>query len=410
MTIDLTQARARPRWGAVALLAMGQTIAWAGLYYVFAALLLTWEQSLGWAKTELTLGLTAAVLVAAACAPLVGRLIDAGKGRWVLGLGTLGGAAALGLLSTAENSLAFVAIWMVIGVAQSASLYEACFAFVTRVTGDMARAAITRITLFAGLASAIAFPAGAVLADALGWRGAVLVFAAVVAAVGAPLQFFGATLLQRYAATPPTKLRRTEERAAVRAARLRPEFWLIAIAFPMMALNHGIMLNHFIPLLVERGIAEAMAVTAASVIGPMQVIGRLAMARLENRLGALSISMLAFGGVSCAALLLLAAGAAPLLVFAFAAMQGAAYGVTSILKPVVTAESLGRAAFGAIAGWLALPYLAGYAVAPHLGAILRETGNYDLVILAAASMGVVGLVCILALWWFRRSRSGSTGS
>ena len=102
MTIDLTEAQARPRWGAVALLAMGQTIAWAGLYYVFAALLLTWEQSLGWAKTELTIGLTAAVLVAAACAPLIGRLIDADKGRWVLGLGTLGGAAALALLSTAE--------------------------------------------------------------------------------------------------------------------------------------------------------------------------------------------------------------------------------------------------------------------------------------------------------------------
>ena len=37
------------------LLAIGQTLAWALIYYVFPALLLRWEQELGWSKADLTM-------------------------------------------------------------------------------------------------------------------------------------------------------------------------------------------------------------------------------------------------------------------------------------------------------------------------------------------------------------------
>ena len=47
----------------------------------------------------------------------------------------------------------------------------------------------------------------------------------------------------------------------------------MAMAFPLLAIKHGILIAHIIPLLVERGFAEATAVTAASIFGPMQVAG-----------------------------------------------------------------------------------------------------------------------------------------
>jgi hypothetical protein len=34
-------------------LAIGETLVWAGLFYIFAALLLSWERDLGWPKTGL---------------------------------------------------------------------------------------------------------------------------------------------------------------------------------------------------------------------------------------------------------------------------------------------------------------------------------------------------------------------
>ena len=59
-------------------LAIAETIIWATLYYLFPALLLEWEQDLGWSKTELAGAFTMALVVTALLAPFVGRLIDHG--------------------------------------------------------------------------------------------------------------------------------------------------------------------------------------------------------------------------------------------------------------------------------------------------------------------------------------------
>lgn len=382
---------------AVWMLAAGQTIVWAGLFYSFAALLLSWEEGLGWAKTDLALGLTAAVLVSAVLSPIAGRIIDAGNGRMLLTTGSLGGAVLLALLAGADSKASFIGLWALIGVAQAASLYEPCFAFVTRTLGKSARGAITRISLCAGFASTIAFPSGAWLADVLGWRGAVIVFAVAVATVGAPLMFAGATILHHGDRTQHKPEHHVTNRAAVRAAMARPAFWILAFSFPMIGLNHGLLLNHIIPILVDRGLEQALAVSVASVIGPMQVAGRLAMMRVEHRVSAVTMTVVCFGGITVASLLLLNAGASPLLAFGFAALQGAAYGLTNILKPVVTAETLGHAGFGSISGLLAVPYLASFAIAPFAGALLWQFGGYDLAITGAGAMAFLGLLAVAVL-------------
>ena len=73
---------------------------WAGMFYSFPALLLHWEQSLGWSKTELSGALHGfRCCYPRVCAPLVGRLIDRGHGALVLGASALTGALLLVLLS-----------------------------------------------------------------------------------------------------------------------------------------------------------------------------------------------------------------------------------------------------------------------------------------------------------------------
>ena len=54
-------------------------------------------------------------------------------------------------------------------------------------------------------------------------------------------------------------------------------------------------------------------------------------------------------------------------------------------------------AIGAIAGWLALPYLIGFAFAPHIGSLVWAVGGYDLVILSAGAAALLGVVCIVGL-------------
>ena len=392
------------------LLGFGETIIWACIFYVFAALLLTWEQELAWPKGDLTLGLTLAILAAALASPLAGRLIDAGHGRRVLGLGALTGAAGVAALSQAETVTVYLASWLVMGAAQAFCLYEPCFSIVTRAKGAQARPAITKITLVAGFASTVSFLSAAALVEATDWRTTALAFAAAAAFVAAPLLYFGAFLLEAAAGETLKPAPKAENKAALQAALRKPQFWIIALAFPLMALNHGILLNHIMPLLTERGIPVRTAVLVASTVGPMQVAGRIALMLIEKRVSSIGAMIFAFTVVLLASLLLMMAGASPLFAFGFAALQGGAYGLTSILKPAITAEFLGRTGFGAIAGWLALPYLVGFAFAPHVGSLIWQAGGYDLVIPATAGFAAMGVLCAMGLAMVGRAkaRSGRT--
>ncbi|MBK5926027.1 MFS transporter, partial [Rhodobaculum claviforme] len=272
---------------AIWLLAVGQTLGYAGLVYVFAALLVAWEADLGWSKTTLALGPALSILVSAGLATWAGRLVDRGHAVALLTGGACLGALALVALSMVQTPAQYLVVWAVIGVAHCACLYEVCFAFLVRRLGQAARGAIVRVTLVAGLASSIAFPVGAGLAQAFGWRGAVLAFAAGLAFGAAPASWIAGRRLRRQAARtpPPASETEAEGRAAFAAARRRPAFWLLAAAFGLIMTNHIMLVSFFIPLFMERGASPAMAVAAAATVGPFQVIGRLILALGEARVG-----------------------------------------------------------------------------------------------------------------------------
>jgi MFS family permease len=374
-------------------LAIAETIVWAAMFYSFPALILVWERDLGWSKTELSGALTLSLVVSAALAPVVGRLIDHGLGRFVFTGCALLGAVFLALLSRVTELWQFYLVWLGLGIAMSGALYEACFAVLTRAMGTRAKRAITLVTLVAGFAGTVSFPSAYVLVGVVGWRGAVLTFAVAVALVAAPLIWHGSRLAERgrgaqaHAASPRTREALRILRSAV--------FWLLAIAFSMIALEHGILLTHLLPLLDERGVHGETAILAASMIGPMQVAGRLAMIAAERHVSNLGIAVVCYLALGIAALALLGTVVVPTLLVAFVLFQGSGYGVTSIIRPVITAEFLGRKNFGVISGLLAVPFITATAAAPTVAAFVWEKGGYDRVILLALSAAGVGLVSLI---------------
>ena len=63
------------------------------------------------------------------------------------------------LLVHASHPVAYLAVWMLLGVAMSASLYDAAFATLGRIFGAGARQPITALTLAGGFASTVSWPA-----------------------------------------------------------------------------------------------------------------------------------------------------------------------------------------------------------------------------------------------------------
>lgn len=373
--------------------AIAETIVWASFYYLFPALLPEWERSLGWSRTELSTAFSAALVVSALMAPNVGHLIDRGLARFVFTGSAVLGALSLVALSQVTQFWQFFAVWVGLGVAMAGALYEACFAIVTRCMGGSAKRAITLITLVAGFAGTVSFPAAQAFVGLIGWRGAVLVFAAAVLLLATPLLWYGCRHADKR--SEETSAPEAGSPARVRQVLRSPTFWLLAFAFTCIAVEHGGIITHMLLILDDRGVHQEAAVLAASMIGPMQVTGRLAMMAAERYVSIVGIAIGCFTGMAGAALCLLFGGGSTGLIAAFVILHGAAYGVTSIIRPVITAEFLGRQGFGVVSGLIALPFMFGVAAAPTLTSLVWEAGGYDLVITLAVAVMILGLVGFL---------------
>jgi MFS family permease len=396
-------AAAEQGGAAVWMLAIGQTVVYAGSYYAFPALLPDLETATGWSKATLALGPTLAFLIMASLTVVTGRLVDRGLGGEMLIWGPV--LAAVGVLGMAVAPTPFwwCLAWAVVGVAQAGCLYETCFAFLTRRLGPAARAAITRVTLVAGFAGTLAFPLGHWAGERYGGQGGMLVFVAVTL-LAVPCHAWAVRSLRRReragaaaAPVPP---------GVVQAALRRPAFWGLVACFGLIWLNHGILITYVLDLFADRGAAAGLAATAAACIGPAQVAGRLLFLASEARVGNARATLIALGSVVAASLLLWLAGMAPVLIFGFALAQGAGAGLMSILRPVLIAEILGREGFGAVSGAVAMAPILASAAAPALGALMLTAGGPVAVYAGCLAMAVAGWVTAAVLL---RARGGAPG-
>ncbi|MGM0584005.1 MAG: MFS transporter [Pseudomonadota bacterium] len=376
---------------AVAALAAGQTLIWSALFYTFPAQLPRYEAAFAGQGPAPALGMTAALAAMALASPGAGRWVDRGRAPWMMPAAALLGAAALAALSRAESVWAFLGLWAVIGLAAAGCLYEPCFALLTRARGLSARRAIAAVTLVAGFATAVAYPSVTAMDAAWGWRGATLGQAIVAAALAAPLLAWGAARMEREAraggAAPGAR-----GRVSLRAALRRPGAARVAAAFAGAALCHGLVTAHMLPLLGAQGVAAGLAATLAALVGPMQVAGRLALLRAPERWRGAALSAGALGAMGLASLSLLGAGAGLGLAGAamFIALQGAANGAVTILRPATLAEAAGTEDFGAVSGAVALTFAAGLAAAPALGGALRAAGGAEAALVFTACAPLLG--------------------
>ncbi|MEQ8602190.1 MAG: MFS transporter [Marivibrio sp.] len=397
----MQDAQVRPAAGPIWALAVSQTIVWAAVYYMFPATLLQVQAETGWSKAAITLAFTLALGISALASPAAGRLIDRGRGVAVLAGGAAAGGALVAALGAALGAGApywlFIALWLALGLVMAGALYIPCFSLVTRARGAGARRAITLITLVAGFAGTLSFPAAHLLAEAFGLPGALVALGAAALAVGFPLALWGARRLEgerraRPAPSGAPDARPTQGRWWLGA----PAFWLLSGGFACLALTHGVLINHLLPILAERGVPSELAVLAAASVGPMQVAGRVLMLAVERRASSRTITLACFAALIGAPAALLAAGGGPIWLALAVALLGAGAGVVSIMKPTTQRDILGEADFGAVSGAMAVPFLAAFAAAPFVGSLVWEAGGYDLALALLVGVSSLGAAAFWA--------------
>lgn len=352
---------------------------------------------MGWTRPEITLALMLATFSMAAMSPLAGRLIDQGKGPHLMAMSCVGAAVCIASLSQVSTLFWFYALWIANGAMLAGCLYEPCFALITRIFGSNAKKSITAVTLIAGFASTLSFPAAHIISNRYSWQITALVFATVVAGAAAPLLWVGAKRLESgFTQTPVSDNSQSASQTSSSRFLKSPVFWFIAVGFALAAVVHGAALHHLLPLLAERGIAAGVAVTAVSFIGPMQVSGRILIAVLGERLSNHKTVFVIFAAMAASVICLLGAKWLPFLLFFFVPLFGGGYGMLSIIRPVIAREALGGESFGAKSGALAFIYLLGSGSAPWLGSLLWRVGGYSLLLISLLFMTLLATLLYLA--------------
>ncbi|GAA2789709.1 hypothetical protein GCM10020219_071380 [Nonomuraea dietziae] len=301
-TKDGGQPRSGRGWRIVAALAVTQTIGYGVLSYAFSVFLTPMAADLQAGTAQIAAALTTAILVAALCAPLVGRLLDTYGGRGLMSAGSVLGTLAVLAWSRVDSLLQLYAVFAAIGVACSMVLYESAFAVIVSWFDGPARArgranALLALTVVAGFASSIFLPLTGLLVEWHGWRQALVILALIYGVAAIPLHALVVRRRPRTRQKPAT----AEERAdLVKAATRRRPFWLLVIAFTANGGAAAVMAVLLITYLVHLGHPPVLAATLAGLLGVLSVTGRLLTTGLQRRLPAalIAASIFALQGVS----------------------------------------------------------------------------------------------------------------
>jgi MFS family permease len=385
----------RGPWRAVAVLGVTQILAWGTLFYPPVLTMPLIAADLGWSIAFCMSGLSIGLMSAGLAAPIVGRLIDRHGGGMVMTAGSLVGAVGLFALAHSADRAVYLGVWVVLGIALSASLYDASFATLGRIFGPAAGRPITLLTFAGGFASTVSWPATHLLLDAYGWRTTYLVYAGLLAFVAAPLHGF-ALPRQRAELQPPAERAGAPLPVAVLPARGLP-FALVATGFAAYSFVPSGMSAHLLAIFGRAGIDAGTVVTIGALFGPSQVTSRLFEFTFGGGTHPLAIARSAVTLVLCAFVLLAFAGISAVPAALFAIMFGVSNGLITIARGTVPLTMFGAAGYGRLVGRLAAPWLAMQAAAPLVLAFVVERISDAAALGLTACFAAVALASLLVL-------------
>jgi MFS family permease len=329
-----------------------------------------------------------------------------------MALGSLLGAIGLAALAFVDHVLQLYAVWLVLGAAMSATLYEPAFAILTQAFRTDYRRAIGVLTLFGGFASTVFWPLSQALMAQLGWRDALLVLALINLVLCVPLHLFVVP-----PPPPPAARTRTASSAAPSAAHLAAQsaaitpraalrdrtFVFLCLAFTVNAMVLSAMAAHLLAMLAAKGLTPGQAAAFGALVGPMQVAGRLTEVTIGRRLSPLRVGIVAMAMQPVSLILFHVLPAALASMLLFAMLYGGGNGIVTIVRGTIPAYLFGHEHYGAINGLMAAPVLVAKALGPLFAALVwRLAGSYDGVVLALACAGSLAL---LFVWLAVRKRA-----
>ena len=379
-------------------LGMTQVIGWGSGFYLPAILAVPISQDLGITTESFFWAFTLSLLLSGLLGPRVGKAIDRFGGRKVLPIGTASFAIGLTILALSVNFPMLVIGWLLIGVGASMGNYDAAFATAVNFFAEKSNRVIAGITVFAGFSSTISWPLTTLMLEQFGWREAVWLWVVLHLAVNLPLHL----------TIPKSEMREvTDLTGPIRKlVRNRFRFDLLVVIFAVMFALEGFIVssvNTTLPfLLSELGATSAVALLAATILGPSQVLARVLMVAMDRWLTPMSVAFVSIVAHPLGVILVLLFGVGALIPFVI--LHGIGVGLNPFIRGSLPLLFFGADHFGQRQGYIMMLSKIVSALSPTLLMLLVLSDP----ILGILVTMVIGLLALLLLGWLqllRKSRA-----
>ena len=375
--------------------------------YAFGLFIAPIEETFGWTRTEISASLSFAA-VGGLSAPLLGRAMDRFGARPILAISLV----VFGLSFCLRPLMTELWHWYALSFMQFATFSgltvlpagRLVAAWFPRIRGRMTGVAATGNNV-GGLVMPVCIAA---LLAAMSWSEAYLVLGA------ASFVIAGAALLVVREAPPVAGARRPRPHGAGEgggegAAPLAPAlpdrdlremvrtraFYAVLVAITLGTFTYSAILPHVLVHLVNKGMANASALSALGALATAGVCGKLLFGWMSERYGARRMMMSNLIGQ--AAFTALLAGAGHIGVLAAAApLFGLFMGGFGALYILVVQESFGLRHYGSVMGLMNLGTVVSFGLGPLLaGASYDLSGGYGTAFLIVCGLFGVGAVSLV---------------
>lgn len=349
----------------------------------------------GWQRGSASFALSFGGIFSALMVPVLGRMMD----RWGIRRVALPGLVIYTAL-TALLGLSPRVFWvftLMFALAEAASAIQTPLGYAKAIAAwfDPRRGLALGIAMSGVGLGGFAIPQLAnFLIGQVGWRGAYVCLAALTFVIAFP-----AVALWVREPRPGEG----EHRAAVNAAALRglttrqaarqSRFWVLAVAFFLVAVAINGTVAHVVPLLTDRGLSAGAAAEVLGVFGLATLCGRLLAGWLVDRIFAPYVASIFF--------------LAPIVGFAFLAsgvgilpaigvvLMGLGLGTEIDLIAFLVSRYFGQRAFGELYGYFFMVFGIGSSLGRMLGGFVFDmAGSYTPALISAAAVLVVAVVLV----------------
>jgi len=340
-----------------------------------------------WKAAEVQSGLLVMLWTAALLSPAAGWAVDRFGARNVASLSVLLFSLSFMSLSlTGPDVTTYRLMWGLVGIGGAGTLPLVWGTVVSLHFKAGRGLALGLVLAGSGVTGFLAPPAANALIEGFGWRAAYAALGALPLIFALPMVWL--FLPKGTAANPetdPAMVTDAARGASLVQALASPRFWLISIAFMLVAGTAAGCISNLIKILVSHAQPRGAAVGIASVVGLFVIGGRAASGALMDRLWApgVAAAFLAGPAIGCAFLIvypqsLVAAACAAMLI-------GLAAGAEFDLLAYLLAAYFGLRRYGAIYGVAAALFsLAGGAGPLLFATVFDASGSYDPILKASA--------------------------